>query len=104
MPASSGHPKATHQADKESALRARGQARREGSYTFVPAGPGPHRERTMPNRKMPAGNTVVFLAILVAGVVLVCVAHTPVASIPAFAAGLSTLYAAFRQNNNDDDK
>lgn len=56
----------------------------------------------MPNRKTPAGNAVVFLAILVAGVILVCVAHTPVASIPAFAAGLSTLYSAFKQNNNND--
>ncbi|MGX1541121.1 hypothetical protein [Streptomyces adustus] len=56
----------------------------------------------MSNRKAPTGNTVIFLAVLVAGVVLVCVAHTPVASIPAFAAGLSTLYSAFKQNSNDD--
>jgi hypothetical protein len=57
----------------------------------------------MSNRKTPPGNIVVFVAILVAGVILVCVAHTPVASIPTFAAGLSTLYAAFKRNNSEDE-
>jgi hypothetical protein len=43
---------------------------------------------------------VVFLSVLTAGVVLVCVAHVQVGAIAEFAVGLSALYAAWSQRGN----
>ncbi|MFF7566585.1 hypothetical protein ACFZB4_42345 [Streptomyces pseudovenezuelae] len=62
----------------------------------------------MSSGKSPYIDVVVFLAVLVAGVVLVAVAHVPVGSIATFAVGLSALYTAYQRKDDgshrDDDK
>ncbi|MCX5055059.1 hypothetical protein [Streptomyces sp. NBC_00474] len=54
----------------------------------------------MSNGKSPYADVVVFLAVLIAGVVLVAVAHVPVGAIAEFAVGLSALYMAYRQKDD----
>ncbi|MGW7046378.1 hypothetical protein ACWGDT_27560 [Streptomyces avermitilis] len=54
----------------------------------------------MSSGKSPYTDVVVFLAVLVAGVVLVAIAHVPVGAIAEFAVGLSALYMAYKQKDD----